>query len=117
MPDWSSISQSLPFQKLAEICVKRPVFAAVLILVLVVVGTFGFTRLGVDRFPKVENPTILVSTSYSGASPEAVETEITELIEGAVNTIAGIDELRSTSSEGSSNVTVAFDLSKDADVF
>ena len=69
-----------------------------------------------DRFPKVENPTVSVSTSYPGASPEAVETEITELIEGAVNTIAGIDELRSTSSEGSSNVTVAFDLSKDADV-
>ncbi|HEX9997200.1 MAG TPA: efflux RND transporter permease subunit, partial [Abditibacterium sp.] len=103
-------------QKLAEICVKRPVFAAVLILVLIVVGSFGFTRLGVDRFPKVENPTVNVSTTYVGASPEAVETEITEIIEGSVNTIAGIDELRSTSSEGSSNVTIAFELSKDADV-
>ncbi len=103
-------------QKLAEICVKRPVFAAVLILVLIVVGSFGFTKLGVDRFPKIENPTVTVSTSYLGASPEAVETEITEIIEGSVNTISGIDELRSTSSEGNSNVTVAFDLSKDADV-
>jgi HAE1 family hydrophobic/amphiphilic exporter-1 len=103
-------------QKLAEVCVKRPIFAAVLILVLIVVGSFGFTKLGVDRFPKVENPTITVSTTYEGASPEAVETEITDIIEGSVNTIAGIDELRSTSSEGSSNVTVAFDLSKDADI-
>ncbi|PQV63011.1 hydrophobic/amphiphilic exporter-1, HAE1 family [Abditibacterium utsteinense] len=103
-------------QKLAEICVKRPVFAAVLILVLIVVGGFGFTHLGVDRFPKIENPTVTVSTNYEGASPEAVETEITDIIEGSVNTISGIDELRSTSSEGSSSVTVAFDLSKDADV-
>ncbi len=103
-------------QKLAEICVKRPVFAAVLILVLIVVGSFGFTHLGVDRFPKIENPTVTVSTSYQGASPEAVETEITDIIEGSVNTISGIHELRSTSSEGSSSVTVAFDLSKDADV-
>ncbi len=103
-------------QKLAEICVKRPVFAAVLILILIVVGSVGFTRLGVDRFPQVENPTVTVSTTYPGASPEAVETEITDKIEAAVNTISGIDELRSTSNEGSSSVTVSFDLSKDADV-
>ena len=103
-------------QKLAEICVRRPIFAAVLILILVVVGGFGFTKLGVDRFPRVENPTVTVSAIYVGASPEAVETEITDKIEAAVNTIAGIDELRSTSSEGRSSVTVAFKLDKDADV-
>ncbi len=103
-------------QKLAEICVKRPVFAAVLILILVVVGAFGFGHLGVDRFPKVENPTVSVSTTYTGASPEAMETEITDVIEGSVNTIDGIDELRSSSSEGSSNVTIAFNLDKDPDV-
>ena len=103
-------------QKLAEICVKRPVFAVVLILILVVVGTVGFTRLGVDRLPSVENPTITVSTGYPGASPEAVETEITDKIEEAVNTIAGINELNSTSSEGNSRVTVSFNLNKDADI-
>ena len=103
-------------QKLAEICVKRPVFAVVLILILVVVGSVGFTRLGVDRLPGVENPTITVSTDYPGASPEAVETEITEKIEENVNTIAGINELNSTSSEGNSRVTVSFNLDKDADV-
>lgn len=103
-------------QKLAEICVKRPVFAAVLILVLVVIGAFGFTHLAVDRFPRVENPTVTVSTTYDGASPEAVETEITDIIESSVNTIEGIDELRSTSSEGRSSVTISFNLDKDADV-
>jgi len=103
-------------QKLAEVCVRRPVFAAVLILVLVVVGAFGFTRLGVDRFPQVENPTVSVSVSYPGSPPEAIETEITQKIEQAVNTIAGVDELRSTSSEGASNVTVQFNLSQDAEV-
>lgn len=103
-------------QKLAETCVRRPVFAAVIILILVVVGGFGFTKLGVDRFPRVENPTVTVSASYPGASPEAVETEITDKIEAAVNTIAGIDELRSTSREGQSSVTVAFKLEKNADI-
>ncbi|BCM89214.1 multidrug resistance protein MdtC [Abditibacteriota bacterium] len=103
-------------QKLAEICVRRPVFAAVLILVLVVIGAFGFTHLGVDRFPQVENPTVSVSVSYPGSPPEAVETEITQKIEENVNTIAGVDELRSTSKEGSANVTVQFDLSQDPEV-
>ncbi len=103
-------------QKLAEVCVRRPVFASVLILILIVVGGFGFTKLGVDRFPQVENPTVTVSATYTGASAEAVETEVTDRIESAVNTIAGIDELRSTSSEGSSRVTVAFNLGKDPDV-
>ncbi len=103
-------------QKLAEVCVRRPVFAAVLILVLVVIGAFGFTKLGVDRFPQVENPTVSVSVSYPGSPPEAVETEITQKIEEAVNTIAGVDELRSTSTEGSSSVTVQFNLSQDPEV-
>ena len=103
-------------QKLAEICVKRPVFAAVLILVLVVVGAFGFSRLGVDRFPQVENPTVTVSASFPGSPPEAVETEITDKIEAAVNTVSGVDELRSTSSEGRSSVTVQFNLNKDPNV-
>ena len=85
-------------QKLAELCVRRPVFASVLILLLTVVGAFGFLRLGVDRFPKVDFPTIVVTTRLPGAAPEEMETEITDKIEEAVNTISGIDELRSTSS-------------------
>jgi HAE1 family hydrophobic/amphiphilic exporter-1 len=103
-------------QWLAALCVKRPVFATVLILSLTVIGAFSFSRLGVDRFPKVDFPTVLVTTVQPGAAPEQIETEITDKIEEAVNTISGIDELRSISSEGISQVIVAFLLEKDADV-
>src|SRR6476646_9605656 len=103
-------------QWLAAICVKRPVFASVLILSLSVIGVFSFTRLGVDRFPKIDFPTITVTTLQPGAAPEQIETEITDKIEEAVNTISGIDDLRSVSSEGISQVIVAFLLDKDTDV-
>src|SRR5437867_3490677 len=103
-------------QWLAALCVKRPVFATVLILSLTVIGAFSFTRLGVDRFPKVDFPTITVTTVQPGAAPEQIETEVTDKIEEAVNTISGIDDLRSVSSEGVSQVIVAFLLEKDTDV-
>jgi HAE1 family hydrophobic/amphiphilic exporter-1 len=103
-------------QWLAEISVKRPVFASVLILALTVIGAFAFTRLGLDRFPKVDFPTVVVTTRLPGAAPEEVETEISDKIEEAVNTISGIDELRSTSSEGVSTVIIAFLLEKDGDI-
>ena len=103
-------------QWLAALCVKRPVFATVLILSLTVIGAFSFTRLGVDRFPKIEFPTVVVTTVQPGAAPEQVETEITDKVEEAVNTISGIDELRSTSSEGVSLVMIAFSLEKDTNV-
>ncbi len=103
-------------QWLAALCVKRPVFATVLILSLTVIGAFSFTRLGVDRFPKIDFPTITVTTVQPGAAPEQIETEITDKIEEAVNTISGIDDLRSVSSEGISQVIVAFLLDKDTDV-
>src|ERR687884_581692 len=103
-------------QKLAEICVRRPVFATVIILALTVIGGFSFFSLGVDRFPKIDIPTVSVSTTNPGAAPAEVETEITDIIEGAVNTATGIDELRSSSSTGRSSVTITFDLSKDPDV-
>lgn len=103
-------------QKLAEICVRRPVFATVLILVLGVFGWFGYTHLGVDRFPKVDFPTISIITVLPGAAPEEIETEVSDKIEEAVNTVSGIDELRSVSSEGVSQVFVVFVLEKDADI-
>ncbi len=102
-------------QWLAEICVHRPVFATVIVLFLTVVGGFSFFTLGVDRFPKIDVPTISVSTSNSGAAPEEIESEITDIIEGAVNTVPGIDEMTSTSSRGSSNVRLTFNLEKDPD--
>jgi HAE1 family hydrophobic/amphiphilic exporter-1 len=103
-------------QWLAALCVKRPVFASVLILSLTVVGAFAFTLLGVDRFPKVDFPTVVVTTVQPGAAPEQIETEVSDKIEEAVNTISGIDELRSISSEGVSQVMISFLLDKDPDV-
>jgi hydrophobic/amphiphilic exporter-1 (mainly G- bacteria), HAE1 family len=102
-------------QKLAEICVRRPVFATMLIMTLMVLGVFSYNRLTVERFPRVEFPTITVTTRLPGAAPQEVETEITDKIEEAVNTISGIDELRSTSSEGVSLVFVTFELERDLD--
>src|SRR5688500_1328104 len=103
-------------QWLAALCVRRPVFASVLILSLTVIGIFSFTRLGIDQFPVVDLPTILVTTRLPGAAPEQVESEVTDKIEEAVNTISGIDTLTSTSSEGVSQVVVSFNLEKNADL-
>src|SRR5688500_488927 len=103
-------------QWLAALCVRRPVFASVLILSLTVIGGFSFTQLGIDQFPNVAFPAILLTTRLPGAAPEQVESEVTDKIEEAVNTISGIDTLTSTSSEGVSQVVVVFNLEKDADV-
>jgi hydrophobe/amphiphile efflux-1 (HAE1) family protein len=103
-------------QWLAKISVKRPVLATVLILIICVVGATGYFQLGVDRFPKVDFPAVAVITRLPGAAPEEVETDLTDKIEEAVNTISGIDELRSISSEGVSQVYVTFSLDKDIDV-
>ena len=103
-------------KRLSEICIQRPVFATVLILSLVVVGIVSYFTLGVDRFPNVDFPLVTVTTTLVGASPEEMETDVTDKIEEAVNTISGIDELQSISSEGISIVSVRFDLEKNGDV-
>jgi HAE1 family hydrophobic/amphiphilic exporter-1 len=103
-------------QKLAEICVRRPVFATMIILALVVLGLQAYLKLGVDLFPKIEFPFVTVTTTLRGASPEEVETQVTRRIEEAVNTISGIDELRSISAEGVSLIYVSFVLEKDQDI-
>src|ERR687884_58493 len=103
-------------QKLAEICIKRPIFAAMIILAMVVVGAASYFRLGVDRFPSVDLPTVSIRTTLPGASPEEVETEVSRRIEEAVNTVEGIDELRSVSGPGASVVVVNFNLDRDVEV-
>jgi HAE1 family hydrophobic/amphiphilic exporter-1 len=103
-------------QKLAEICVRRPVFATMLIVTLMVLGIFSYQRLTVERFPRVEFPIVSIVTRLPGAAPEEVETEISDKVEQALNTISGIEELRSTSSEGVSLVFITFDLDRDLDV-
>src|SRR5262245_7409049 len=102
-------------QFLAKLSVRRPVLSAVLILVMLVVGIVGYRTLGVDKFPKVDFPTITITTPYTGASPSAVETDVTKKVEAAVNTVSGLDSLTSTSTEGVSLVVAAFDLSVDGD--
>ena len=103
-------------QALAALCVRRPVFATMLIVALMVVGAFSFTTLGLDLFPKIDLPTVVVSTANPGASAEEIETEITKRVEDAVNTISGIDALNSTSTEGASTVVIQFSLDKNGDV-
>src|ERR687894_126400 len=91
-------------QKLAEVCIRRPVFAAMIVLSLVVVGASSFFNLGVDRFPSVDLPTVSVRVSLPGASAEEIESQVTQPLEEVVNTVAGIDQLRSISSQGQSPV-------------
>src|SRR3954468_18832472 len=103
-------------QKLAELCIKRPVFATMLILALVVMGLNSYMKLGVDFFPKVDFPIVTITTTLRGAAPEEIESQVSKRIEEAVNTISGIDDLRSISSEGISQVIISFLLDKDTDV-
>jgi hydrophobic/amphiphilic exporter-1 (mainly G- bacteria), HAE1 family len=100
---------------LAEICVKRPVFALMIIMALTVAGLVAFPQLGVDRYPRTDLPTVTIRTTYPGAASQEVESEISQVIEDAVATVAGIEELRSISSDGSSIVFVTFSLDRNAD--
>ncbi len=100
-------------QKLAEICIRRPVFATMIVLTLVVLGAASYLRLNVDRFPSVDLPTVRINVRLSGAAPEEMESQVSQPIEESVNTIQGIKELRSVSGAGSSFVVVTFDLDRE----
>jgi hydrophobe/amphiphile efflux-1 (HAE1) family protein len=102
-------------QWLSNISVRRPIFAMVLIAVLVVVGIVGKMRLGVDKFPKIDFPVITIVTPYPGASPAAVETDVSQKVEEAVNSVSGLDTLTSVSTEGVSLVIAQFDLEVNPD--
>lgn len=99
-------------QTLAELCIKRPIFATMIIMAMVVVGATAYTKLGVDRLPSVDLPTINIRTTLPGASPEEVETEVSQPIEEAINTVEGIEELRSISGQGNSIVIATFNLNR-----
>lgn len=102
-------------QSFIDTFIRRPVFASMLVLAMVVVGLAAYSGLGVDRLPAVELPTVTVRTTLPGASPEEVEREISQRIEEAVNTVAGIEELRSVSASGLSFVIATFRLDVDLD--
>ena len=98
---------------LSDVSIKRPVFATMMMVALVVLGVVSYRRLAVDEFPDVTYPTITVGVSYPGASPEVVEREIARPIETALNTVDGLFELSSTSQEGSANIRLQFNLGVD----
>jgi HAE1 family hydrophobic/amphiphilic exporter-1 len=99
-----------------DVCIRRPVFTAMLMAAPIVLGIFSYFRLGVDLFPDVDIPVVIISTTLRGASVEEMETNITKLIEETVNTVSGIDELRSTTKEGISTVVVQFRVEKNGQI-
>lgn len=99
-----------------DICIRRPVFTTMLVLGPVVLGLASYGRLGVELFPNVDVPVVVVTTTLRGAGVEEMESSVTRPVEEAVNTVSGIDELRSTTREGVSTVVIGFKLERDGDI-
>jgi HAE1 family hydrophobic/amphiphilic exporter-1 len=96
--------------KLADISIRRPVFATMMIMSLVVLGLFSYIKLNVDLYPNVDIPFVVITTVLPGAGPEQIETDVTKIIEDAVNPVEGVDYIQSTSQENVSQVIIAFKL-------
>jgi hydrophobic/amphiphilic exporter-1 (mainly G- bacteria), HAE1 family len=101
---------------LADTSIKRPVFATMFIMALVILGLVSYPEIGVDLFPKVEFPIVNINTRLKGASPEIMDIDVTDKIEESVNTINGVKTISSTSAEGISTVTVEFVLERNIDL-
>ena len=98
---------------LSELSIKRPVFAVVCSIVIIIFGAIGYSFLGIREYPAIDPPVVNVRTSYVGANAEIIEQQITEPLEKAVNGVEGVKNITSSSSQGSSNITVEFELSVD----
>jgi len=98
---------------ISDVSVKRPVFAIMMTAALLVLGGFSYRELGLDLMPKTDAPVVTVNVNLPGASAEEIETQITKRVEEAVNTISGIDELRASSDQGNSRVSITFFLERD----
>lgn len=101
--------------QLPEISIRRPVFATVLSLLIVLVGFVSFTRLNVREYPKIDNPVVTVETKYTGASSAVVESQVTKVLEDSLSGIEGVDVITSISRQEQSQITINFVLSRDAD--
>ena len=101
--------------KLSEICVRRPVFAVMLIAFLVTLGLFSFRDLGVDLFPRADQPAATVHLRLPGATPEEVNSQVVMPLEEAISSVSGIDELRVYASEGSARIFIQFVLDRNID--
>src|SRR6188768_3323596 len=99
-----------------DVCIRRPVFTTMLVLGPVVLGLASYGRLGVELFPNVDVPVVVVTTTLKGASVDEMESAVTKKVEETVNTVSGIDELRSTTKEGFSQIVVGFKLEKNGDI-
>ena len=97
-----------------DVCIRRPVFTAMLVIAPIVLGLAAYPRLGVDLFPNVDLPLVTVTTTLRGASVEEMETGVTKPIEEIVNTVSGIEQLRSTTKEGMSQVAIESQRALDA---
>lgn len=100
---------------ISEICIKRPVFATVLSLILVLIGAVSYTRLSVREYPRIDTPVVTVTTSYTGASAEVIETQVTKPLEDSIAGIDAVDVITSISRAEQSQITVTFRLEKDPD--
>ncbi|RUO76595.1 multidrug transporter AcrB [Idiomarina tyrosinivorans] len=100
---------------LSDVSVKRPVFATVINILLLVFGAVAFTMLPLREFPDIDTPVVSINTNYPGASAEVVETQITQLIEDRISGIEGIKNISSSSSSGRSSISIEFNLSRDID--
>ncbi len=101
--------------RLHELCIQRPVFTVVLSTGITLLGLIGLRQIGVREYPAIDSPVISINANYAGANSEAIEAQITEPIEEAVNTVAGVKSLTSTSRDGASRIRVEFELGVDLD--
>lgn len=102
--------------KLAELSIRRHVLAYMLSAVLILFGLIAYQKIGVDRYPNIEQPVISIATTLTGATPEVMDSSVTQVIESAVNSVPGIDSIDSTSQPGRSSVKITFNLNKNIDV-
>lgn len=100
---------------ISEICIRRPVFATVLSLVVLLIGLVSYTRLPVREYPKIDEPVVTVESKYTGASAEIIESQVTKVLEDSLAGIEGISTLTSISRSEQSQITIKFRLERDAD--
>src|SRR6185436_15270171 len=101
------------FMKIAEIAIRRPVFAVMVILVPIVFGLMAYPRIGIEQFPSVEFPVVTVLAIYPGADPASMETKVTKPMEDALSSMGGIKRLQSFSLESTTEVAIEFQLDVD----
>jgi multidrug efflux pump len=100
---------------ISDFCIRRPVFATVLSLIVVLIGMVSYTRLTIREYPRIDTPVVTVTSRYAGASAEVIETQVTKILEDSIAGIDAIDFITSISRAEQSQITVTFQLEKDPD--